>query len=82
MSLVVLGTTLGLEIFIFLNMIENDGNMVKSLALMVFTIVFLILGTFYIILPMSNKFAIPIFTILSLIPAPFSFFYSPYFMYW
>lgn len=82
MSFIVLGTTLGLEIFIFFNMENETRNMVKSVALMVFGVLFLTLGTFYIVLPIQNKFAIPIFTVLSLAPAPLSFFYSESFLYW
>lgn len=76
MSSIVLATTLGLEVFIFLNMENETRNMIKSAGLMMFAIIFLIMGTFYIILPLSNKIAIPLFTVLSLGPAPFVFFYS------
>lgn len=56
--------------------------MIKSIALMIFGILFLIIGTFYVVIPLSNKLAIPIFTVLSLVTAPLSFFYSQYFKYW
>jgi len=76
MSLFVLATTLGLEIFIFFQMENDSRKMIKSISLMIFGILFLIIGTFYVVLPLNNKFAIPIFTVISLVTAPISFFYS------
>ena len=74
--MIVLATTLGLEIFIFFNMQNETRNMVKSAGLMVFALIFLIMGTFLMVLPINNKIAIPLFTVLSLGPAPFVFFFS------
>jgi hypothetical protein len=82
MSSIVLATTLGLEVFIFVNMENETRNMIKSAELMMFAIIFLIVGTFYIILPMSHKIAIPLFAILSLGPTPFVLYYSTSFLYW
>ena len=74
--MIVLATTLGLEIFIFFNMQNETRNMIKSAGLMVFALIFLIMGTFLMVLPIKNKIAIPLFTVLSLGPAPFVFFFS------
>ena len=57
-------------------------SMVRSLALMVFALFFLLLGTVYITIPIRNKFAMPIFCLISLTPAAFSFLYSQKFMYY
>jgi hypothetical protein len=43
---------------------------------MMFAIVFLILGTLFVIIPISNRIAIPTFAVLSLTPAALSFFYG------
>lgn len=82
MSFIVLATTLAIEIFIFFNMVNDSTSITKSTSLMIFALLFLILGTFYIIVPISNKLAVPIFAIISLTPAPLSFFFVQYFSYW
>ena len=82
MSLIVLSSTIGLELFLFLQMENNTSKMIKSLALMIFGIIFLIFGTFYIVIPLKNNIAFPVFTILSIVSAVFSFTYSQTFTYW
>jgi hypothetical protein len=56
--------------------------MIKSLSLMIFGIIFLIFGTIYIVIPLKNTYAFPFFTLLSIVPAVFSFTYSQNFTYW
>jgi hypothetical protein len=56
--------------------------MVKSLSLMVYAIFFLVFGTLYYTVPIKNIYAIPFFTLISVIPGIFSFSYSQMFTYW
>lgn len=63
-------------------MVNRSSIVIKSLGLMVFAIIFLVLGTVYMVIPINSKFVIPIFAILSLIPAPLSFYYGQIFTYW